>query len=169
MASSMTQSTSADRRAGDQLGFLVFFLACYGVSVAGSLMTSASIRDWYPLLDKPSWTPPNWLFAPVWLTLYGMMALAGYLVWRRREEKPVTVPLTLFGIQLLLNLAWSGLFFTLRSPLLGLIDISLLWLAIVATIWAFARVRPLAAWLLVPYLLWVSYALALNASIWSRN
>lgn len=145
------------------LGFLVL---CLGVSALAGFATVQSVNDWYPLLNKPSWTPPPWLFAPVWTVLYIVMAVAAWLVWKAGNARTA---LMLFFGQLLLNLAWSFLFFGARSPVLGLIDSVLMWLAIAATIFAFAFRSRLAAFLMVPYLCWVSFATALNASIVMLN
>ncbi len=149
---------------------LVGLLAlCLGVGIVGALATFGAVRDWYPTLAKPSWTPPSWLFGPVWTTLYLMMAVAAWLVWRRSERPGAGVALGLFFAQLVLNFAWSPLFFGLHSPILGAVDIVALWALIVLTIAAFARVHRLAATLLVPYLVWVSFATALNLAIWRLN
>jgi translocator protein len=139
---------------------------CLGAGFVASSATMQSVAEWYPTLNKPSWTPPNWLFAPVWTVLYIMMAVAAWLVWRKGNSGAAML---LFFAQLLLNIAWSILFFGARSPLLGLIDIVLMWLAIAATIFAFAMRSRLAAFLMVPYLCWVSLATALNVSIYMLN
>lgn len=147
---------------------LIFCIAiCLAAAAVGSLWTTPALAPWYASLAKPSWTPPNWLFGPVWTALYIIMAVAAWLVWRGTSL--VSMPMALFLLQLLLNVAWSGFFFRLRSPGLGFADIVLLWLAIAATLDSFAQVSPLAGWLLVPYLVWVSYASALNFSIWRKN
>lgn len=143
-----------------------FVALCLAVAALGGFATFQSVAEWYPTLNKPSWTPPSWLFGPVWTLLYIMMAVAAWLVWRAGEARAAMI---LFGAQLLLNLAWSFLFFGARSPVLGLIDIVALWLAIAATIFAFAMRSRLAAFLMLPYLCWVSFATALNASIWMLN
>jgi tryptophan-rich sensory protein len=140
---------------------------CMAAALVGSSWTTPALVPWYAGLSKPSWTPPNWLFGPVWTALYIMMAVAAWLVWRRTGL--TSAPMALFLVQLLLNMAWSGIFFRLRSPGAGFADIVMLWLAIAATLTSFWRVAPVAGWLLVPYLLWVSYASALNYSIWRRN
>lgn len=143
-----------------------FVVLCLAVAALGGWVTVQAVAEWYPTLNKPSWTPPSWLFGPVWTVLYIMMAVAAWLVWKAGQAK---VALLLFGAQLLLNLAWSFLFFGARSPGLGLIDIVLLWLAIAATIFAFSLRSRLAAYLMVPYLCWVSFATALNAAIFVLN
>jgi tryptophan-rich sensory protein len=126
-----------------------------------------SVKEWYPTLDKPGWTPPAVLFGPVWTVLYVMMAIAAWVVWR--DGKTPRTALVLFFFQLLLNVAWSFLFFGLRMPGLALIDIFILWFAILATIIAFAFNSRAAALLMIPYLAWVSFAVALNAAIWRLN
>jgi len=131
--------------------------------------TQTSVTTWYPTLTKPGFTPPNWLFAPVWTVLYAFMGIAAALVWRSGEEPPARQALWWFGIQLLLNGGWSFAFFWARSPALGLVVIGLLWAAVVGTTERFFRVRTAAGGLLVPYLLWVTYAAALNGGIWLLN
>ena len=151
------------------LGLLLLVLVCFAVAGIGSFVTTPSIADWYAGLRKPEWTPPAWLFGPVWTVLYLSMAVAAWLVWRRVGLSGAAVPLAVFGMQLALNLVWSIIFFGLNNIGLALVDIVLLWLAIVATIFAFRHVSVLAGWLLVPYLIWVTFAAALNLSIWSMN
>jgi translocator protein len=143
-----------------------FVALCLAVGVLAGLVTAPAVAEWYPTLVKPSWRPPNWLFAPAWTVLYIMMAVAAWLVWRAGNAKSA---LLLWGGQLLLNFAWSFLFFGARSPGLGLIDIAAMWLAIAATIFAFSFKSRLAAFLMVPYLCWVSFAAALNAAIFMLN
>lgn len=136
----------------------------------GAVATSASVQTWYVTLNKPIFTPPNWLFAPVWITLYTLMGLALFLIWRLRvQTRGVKLALALFGVQLLLNTLWSIAFFGLRSPLAGLVVIIPLWIAIVATIVQFLPLSRPAGLLLLPYLLWVSLATALNAAILLLN
>lgn len=147
---------------------LIGFLAvCFGAAWLGSLFTRPALSPWYAELAKPAWTPPNWVFSPVWLTLFGMMAIAAWLVWRQTGLG--SIPLKLFAIQLVLNVAWSALFFGLKSPGAAMIEIGFLWLAILATTIAFWGIRQLAGWLFLPYLVWVSYAVALNFAIWRLN
>lgn len=148
------------------LGLVGWLAIVYGVAAIGSQFTPGA---WYDQLTKPPWTPPDWLFGPVWTVLYGMMALAAWLVWRTRGFSGARLGLALFGTQLALNAGWSWLFFGLQRPDLALVDIALLWAAILATLVAFWRIRPLAGGLLTPYLLWVSYAAALNLEIWRLN
>ena len=155
---------------GRQLSMLLFIIAlCMGTGGAGAAMTAVSVRGWYQTLTKPAWTPPDWVFGPVWTTLYLLMAVAAWLVWRRRGWSSGRAALGLFAIQLALNAAWSPLFFRLHSPGLALLDIILLWAAIAATVWSFGRISALAGSLFVPYLMWVSYATFLNWAIWRMN
>jgi len=149
---------------------LAAVLVCEGVGLLGGWATQTSVTTWYPTLTKPSFTPPNWLFAPVWTLLYAFMGLAAFLVWRRGLQRmQVRSALTAFGVQLLLNAGWSFAFFGARSPALGLVVILFLWGTLVWTVDRFFRVRRIAGWLLVPYLAWVTYALALNVAIWLLN
>lgn len=139
---------------------------CLAVGALGGLATASSVRDWYPTLNKPLFTPPAWLFGPVWTTLYAMMGVSAFLVWRRREGSSAARPATVaFVVQLLLNAAWSPAFFGLRWPEAGLVVIVALWVAIVVTIGLQRRVSRLAAVLMLPYLAWVSFATALNAAL----
>lgn len=135
----------------------------------GAIATGSSVATWYPQIEKPDWTPPDAVFGPVWTFLYVLMGVAAWMVWSHAEGNPRRVALTVFAVQLLLNAAWSLLFFGMRSPGWALLDIAMLWLAIVATLVLFARVRPRAAVLLAPYLLWVTFAAALNLAIWTMN
>ncbi len=125
--------------------------------------------EWYAQLRKPSWNPPGWIFGPVWTALYAMMAIAAWMVWRRGRFAGRRLALSLFLMQLLFNALWSPLFFGLHNPLMALLDIVLLWLALLATMIAFWKVRPLAGALLVPYLVWVSFAATLNFALWRLN
>ena len=138
--------------------------------VIGSVFTFQSVTGWYTTLARPWFTPPNWLFGPAWVTLYFLMGVAAYLVWEKGwEKKEVKTALYWFGFQLALNALWSILFFGLQSPLYGLVGIVVLWLSIAMTIKKFNCVSKKAAWLLVPYILWVSFATLLNFSIWTLN
>lgn len=153
-----------------ELGGLALLLGlCLGVAALGGLATASSVRTWYPTLAKPTWTPPSWVFGPTWTALYTAMAVAAWLVWKRAEHAGRKAALALFALQLTLNLAWSFVFFALRSPLAGLVDILLLWAAVLATTVAFWRVARAAGWLFVPYALWVGFAAALNLAIVRLN
>jgi len=142
---------------------------CLAVAGLGGLATAPNVGGWYVELVKPAWTPPGWVFGPVWSVLYLMMAVAAWLVWRQGGLAVAAVPLGLFVVQLLLNGVWSWLFFALHSPGAALVDIVLLWAAIVATTVAFWRRSTLAGVLLAPYLAWVSFAVALNFAVWRLN
>ena len=158
-ATSRTRSSAA----------LVTSLAAVSAAAAvGGAGTAAGVRTWYPSLDRPSWRPPDELFGPVWTVLYAANAVSAWLVWRANptQSRPA---LSLYGAQLALNAAWPLLFFGLKRPGLALIEIALLWVAIVATVSAFARRHRFAALLLLPYLAWVTFALVLNAELWRRN
>jgi translocator protein len=149
------------------LGILV--AACFGAAAAGSAATLPRIRGWYAALAKPAWTPPDWLFGPVWTVLYLAMAVAAWIVWRRKGWAGSRASLSLFACQLGLNVAWSWLFFGLQDPALGFVDVVLLWMAIAATLAAFWRISIAAGLLLVPYLAWVTFAASLNFAIWRMN
>jgi benzodiazapine receptor len=145
-------------------------LLCVIAGSLGSLVTITGPGSWYASLQKPFFTPPNWVFAPMWITLFVLMGIALYLVWESGpQHRDVQVALGIFSVQFILNVLWSFLFFGLRSPLLGLVDILLLWIMIAATIGAFYRVKKSAAYLLVPYIAWVSLASALNGAVWFMN
>lgn len=134
------------------------------------LITAGAVEGWYMEIEKPSFNPPNTIFGPVWTVLYIMMGFSAGLIWSNGTEDPmVRRGLALFGIQLLLNVLWSLLFFGLKSPGLALVDITLLLLTIILCIRAFHPIDRWAAYLMVPYLLWVSFASILNASIWVLN
>jgi len=147
---------------------------CIGVCLAagfiGSIFTNTSIPTWYATLEKPSFTPPNWLFAPVWTILFILMGISAFLVWRVGLSEPnVKMALIIFIIQLILNTLWSVAFFGLRSPIAGLVVIVVLWIAILLTILSSAKVSITAGILLIPYILWVSFAGILNVSIYVLN
>jgi tryptophan-rich sensory protein len=144
--------------------------ACLSAGFIGSLFTTPAIPTWYAGLIKPPFSPPNWVFAPVWTTLYILMGVAAYLVWMKGiGEKRVLNALILYVVQLVLNASWSLFFFGLKSPLSGMIIILFLWAFILLTIIRFYYVSRLASYLMIPYLLWVSFASALNLSIWMLN
>jgi len=136
---------------------------CEGAGIVGSIFTTPAISTWYAGLRKPDFAPPNWIFGPVWTTLYLLMGISLFIVWKAGLDKiAVRRSVVVFGVQLVLNIFWSYLFFGLRSPLLGLIEIMVMWIAIALTIVFFLKVSKTAALLLVPYLLWVSIASYLN-------
>jgi tryptophan-rich sensory protein len=140
------------------------------VATLGGLATSAGVRDWYESLDKAPWTPPTWVFGPVWTLLYGLMAIAAWLVARAGlADRAVQLALVLYLAQLALNLAWSWIFFAARSPEWALLDIAALLALVAGTLVAFWRVEALAGWLLAPYLAWLLYAASLNLWIVLRT
>lgn len=151
------------------ISFIIFILICLIVQIIGSLWTRETVLTWYPTLIKPSWTPPAWIFGPVWSSLYLMIAVSGWLMYRTEYSQERSEALMLYGSQLALNFIWSFLFFSLRSPILGLIDIILLCLFTSLTIIKAWSVSRLASILLIPYLVWVLYATTLNAGIWMLN
>jgi benzodiazapine receptor len=152
------------------IGFGVLAIATVvAVSLAGQLATYPNLAPWYAGLVKPSFNPPNWVFAPVWTTLYLLMAFAAWRILRLAPSPARRAALLLFCVQLALNAAWSWMFFAAHSPLLGLLNIVPQWLAIVATIVAFHQLDRVAAWCLVSLAAWVAYASALNAALWWLN
>lgn len=142
-------------------------LLCLAVGALGGYVTVGAIDTWYRPLAKPDWTPPDWLFGPVWTALYVMMAIAAWLVWRTQDR--IGPAMVLFFSQLALNFAWSFLFFGARSPWLGVVDIAFLWVAVLLTMVVFFSKSRIAGWLFVPYLMWVSFAAALNVAVWQLN
>jgi tryptophan-rich sensory protein len=152
--------------ASSVLVLIGFLAACFLAALTGAFYRPG---QWYEDLKKPSWRPPNWLFGPVWTALYIMIAVSGWLVWREMGFAAAAVPLGAYGIQLALNAAWSPIFFGLHRPDLGFITILLMWVFIAATIVLFHQISLLAALLLLPYLIWVPFAAALNHSIWRLN
>jgi tryptophan-rich sensory protein len=149
---------------------IIAALAAMGLTFGTAFVGSRfPVDDWYAGLTKPAWNPPNWLFAPVWTALYLLMAIAAWLVWRESGFSGAAVPLAVFVLQLILNAGWSWIFFGRHEIRLALIEIVILWLAILWTVLAFWRVSPVAGALLVPYLLWVSFASVLNYAIWRLN
>lgn len=155
----------------DLLRLAACILLCQAAGAIGSLFTVTSLDSWYAALSKPPFNPPGWVFGPTWTILYTLMGIAAWLVWRRGDlwSPPVRNALLLFAVQLSLNALWSILFFGLKSPLLALVDILALWVAILATTLAFRPLSPAAAWLMAPYLAWVSFAALLNFEIWRLN
>jgi tryptophan-rich sensory protein len=132
--------------------------------------TAGSVNGWYNTINKPSFNPPNWIFAPVWTTLYVMMGIAFYIVWIKVEQNKIkTKAIIFYFIQLILNFCWSVIFFYAAEPGWAFIEILLLWSMIAATIIKFAKISKPAAWLMAPYIVWVSFAAVLNFSIWWLN
>jgi benzodiazapine receptor len=141
-------------------------VGCELVGIIGTPFTISAISTWYVFLNKPFFSPPNWIFGPVWTILYFFMGVSAFLVWQKGlNHKKVKKALTYFKLQLFFNFLWSILFFGLHSPILGLVDIIVLLVSIILTIGAFYKISKIAAYLLIPYLLWVSFATILNISI----
>lgn len=152
-----------------QLLALAGWLAVSYVAAALGAIASASAKSFYGQLAQPAWAPPSWLFGPVWTALYTLMGIAAWLVWRHGGFRRNAWPLGLFLVQLVVNALWSWLFFAWHHGALAFVDIVVLWLVLAATVVAFWRARPVAGVLLVPYLLWVSFAAALNYAVWQLN
>ncbi|MFZ5637860.1 MAG: TspO/MBR family protein [Pseudomonadota bacterium] len=154
---------------GDALTLLGWIFLLVGLGAGSGVLFGPD--EWYAGLLKPTFNPPSWLFGPVWTALYASMAIALWWMRRDRAADPAQRRRAgrLFAVQFVLNLIWTPLFFGLRSPGLAFVDICLLWVALLATMLAFGRVRPLAGYLLLPYLLWISFALVLNGTIWLMN
>jgi tryptophan-rich sensory protein len=149
---------------------LASLLLCLGAGFFGSIFTTPSIPTWYATLNKPSFNPPNWLFAPAWTTLFIFMGIALFLVWLKGfKEKKVKVAIIFFLIQLILNVAWSFCFFYWKMPFWAFVDIIILWLFILLTLIRFWKINKTAGVLFIPYLLWVSFASLLNYSVWKLN
>lgn len=148
------------------VGLAAWLALCYAAALLAGQFPA---DEWYGALAKPAWTPPGWIFAPVWTVLYGTMAAAAWLVWKARGLSGAPRALGLFGAQLAFNVAWSWLFFGLHRPGLALLDLAALWVAILAILVTFWRIRRLAGVLLVPYWAWVTFAGALNLEIWRLN
>ncbi len=157
-----------------KLAIFIKLVICLGLTFSaaflGSLFTRNAISDWYAPLNKPFFTPPDWLFGPVWTVLYLLMALSAFLVWQKGlDNSAVKIALALYLVQLILNALWTPLFFGLKMPLVAFIEILILWVAIVLTIIASARVSMPAGLLLLPYIVWTSFAAVLNCSLWLLN
>lgn len=166
----MTEPTTRyPKPSRDVLGLAGFLVLCLVVSGIGATITATTVGTWYATLHKPPFNPPDWVFAPVWTTLYVLMAIAGWRVWRRARLEVTRKALTVFVVQLALNLAWSFIFFGLQQISLALVEIVILLLAIVANTILFWRIDRWAGALFVPYVLWVAFATVLNASLWLLN
>jgi translocator protein len=151
-------------------GLILCIVICLLVGFLGSFFTTSAISTWYKDLAKPWFTPPSWVFAPVWTILYVLMGISLYIIVKSGFETPVArISITVFIIQLVLNVLWSYLFFSLKSPLAGFIDIILLWISIFVCILLFKKISLLASIIQIPYILWVSFAMILNFSIMMLN
>lgn len=149
---------------------VISIIICLAAGFIGSLFTTTGPDSWYSNINKPSFNPPGWIFGPVWTLLYILMGISLYLVWQKGIADPhVKIALLIFAVQLVLNIMWSILFFGMQSPMLALIEIVLLWVFILLTITHFYPISRTAAYLLIPYILWVSFAAILNFSIFMLN
>ena len=152
------------------IGFAVCVLIPLAAGAIGALFTTPAIPVWYAALTKPALTPPAWVFGPVWTLLYVLMGIALFLIWDNRTVTGGRRPaFRAFFVQIILNVAWSAVFFGSHAMLAGFIVIAALWLSIIWTIFRFSKVSPAAAWLLAPYILWVSFASYLNLAIYLLN
>ncbi|MBI2463374.1 tryptophan-rich sensory protein [Candidatus Peregrinibacteria bacterium] len=148
---------------------LIFSIAiCQAAGIVGSLFTAPAIPGWYAKLDKPVFNPPNWIFGPVWIILYLLIGIALYLILVDKNKNK-KIALWLFGIQLVLNSVWSIIFFGLQNPFYALIELVILWIAVLLTIWQFWKINAKAGALLLPYIAWGTFAMVLNYSIWQLN
>ena len=154
----------------DIIKLIISIVACEGAGGIGAIFTTPAIPTWYAGLKKPTFTPPNSVFGPIWITLYLLMGVAVFLVWREGlGQEGVTIAFIIFWAQLVLNILWSVIFFRLKSLFGGMVMILLLWIAILINIITFFGVSPLAGWLLIPYIIWVSIAANLNVQVWKLN
>jgi len=149
--------------------FISSVVVCFSAAALGSISTASAVTGWYLTIHKPSWTPPSWLFGPVWTLLYLLMAISLYLVWSKGVTKKTKTALNLFFVQLGLNLIWSLLFFGLANFWSAYLEVVALWIFIFLTIKNFRKISSTAAWLMVPYLLWVSFASFLNLAVAMLN
>lgn len=155
---------------GEVLILFSSIIICQLAGIIGSIFTTPAIPTWYANINKPTFRPPNWVFAPVWTTLFLLMGIALFLVLRKGlNKKDIKIAISVFAFQLVLNTLWSFLFFGLKSPFAAFVEIIFLWIAILASIILFFRISRPAGALLIPYILWVSFASILNFSIWRLN
>jgi benzodiazapine receptor len=161
--------SSSQTKTSQALWLIGLLAATYVAAGIGGAATAASVNGWYQTLQKPSWNPPDWIFGPVWTVLYFLMAIAAWSVWRRTGWPSARTPLAWFAAQLALNVGWSVIFFGLQRPGAAFAEILVLWLAIVATTVSFYTRSPWAAWLMIPYLAWTTFAVVLNAVVAKSN
>lgn len=158
------------RNLSSTLKLVIAILACEVIGFTSGLIGSAGMNVWFDNLQKPSWNPPNYLFGPVWTFLYALMGIALWLIWKNeRPESNKRSAYTVFALQLFLNFCWSIIFFRFHAPFFALIEILLLLAMILLTAYHFAKISKTAAYLLIPYVLWVSFASFLNYTLWSLN
>ena len=154
----------------NKLKLVIAILIPLLVGFSSSFFTITGVNSWYQTIQKPEWNPPNWIFGPVWTTLYVLMGIALYLVWKADTGNTLKkYAIILFTVQLTLNFFWSFIFFNQHQPGWAFVEIEVMWIMILITIFAFAKINTRAAWLLVPYISWVSFAALLNFTIWKLN
>lgn len=154
----------------NSLKLILSILLPLAIGALSGFFTVTGVGSWYQTIQKPSWNPPNWIFGPVWTSLYILMGIALYLVWKSDAAPALKrMAILLFSVQLVLNFFWSLIFFNQHAIGWALVEIIILWLAILVTIFVFARISNAAAWLLVPYISWVSFASILTYTIWKLN
>jgi len=158
------------------LGVIISIIIAQLAGAVGSFFTAPSIQSWYIFLEKPFFSPPNWLFAPAWITLYALMGIAAFLVWssykknaEEKTKKEIKTALWLYGIHLVFNALWSVIFFGLQNPVWAFFEILILWVLILVVALKFCKIRRAAGILFIPYILWVSFAAILNFTIWQLN
>jgi len=151
------------------LPLLISILIVFSFGFIGSFFTTSSITNWYAFINKPLFSPPNWIFAPVWTLLYILMGISAFLIWKKRDNLKTKQAFIFYGIQLILNALWSIIFFGMHNPGLALLEIIILWLFILITLIKFYKINKIAGLLFIPYLLWVSFASILNYAIWMLN
>jgi translocator protein len=153
----------------DILKLVISIVICEFAGIIGSFFTMKSIPNWYKKIKKPSFNPPNWIFGPVWTLLYFLMGISLYLIWNSNKNLDISLAVIIFSIQLILNIAWSMIFFKLKSPKYAFIEIIFLFISILATIIIFYQISRIASYMLIPYILWVSFASILNFYVWILN
>ena len=151
------------------LKFLISILLPLSLGAIAGMFTSQSVPEWYSTLNRPSFNPPNWIFGPVWTTLYILMGISFFLIWKQEVSKERNRAVLIFLLQLLLNFAWSFIFFYFNMIGLALVEIILLWISIVLMLVVFFKIKPLTSYINIPYLLWVTFATVLNASYYILN
>jgi len=151
------------------LPLLISILIVFSFGFIGSFFTTSSITNWYAFINKPLFSPPNWIFGPVWTLLYILMGVSAFLIWQKRDNLKTKPALIFYGIQLILNALWSIIFFGMHNPGLALLEIVILWLFILITLIKFYKINKTAGLLFIPYLAWVSFASILNYAIWMLN
>lgn len=145
--------------------YLISILICQSAGLIGSFSTMSSVKGWYQTINKASFNPPSWVFAPAWTTLFTLMGIAAAIIWLSEKNEARKKALTVFGVQLVLNTLWSIIFFGMKNPALAFVEIIFLWLAILYTIILFRKINRKASCLLIPYILWVSFASVLTLSV----